>query len=300
MQVNASEPKKPVLLKLNIPFCVHAHGFGEQPLIRGLDTRRLHFYAMALQREIEANAREFSDCVVRAIHLGGGQASALKGEDLFALVQTVLEHYDVDDGAPVTIQASLLDINGGKMPFFRRAGITRYDFEVASLECRDFPNLDYPDTTMWLPEVSYMIHAYENRNMGFVILYGKNSITETNFRRSLLAFTRSNASHLTLRRYVGKDASDDETCARQLEQARTLLSENGCLEYLPLYFAPRGHEDAYARYEAGGMDIISFGMGARTRFDGVETENTMDIETYFLYSADYRRITAHVEPISTG
>lgn len=299
MQLSASGPQKPVLLQLNIPFCMHTHGFGDHPMIRGFNTSRLHYYALALQKEIRANASEFSDCVIRAIHLGGGQASALDGNDLYNLVKAVRDNYIVEDGAPVTIHASLLDINGGKMPFFRRIGIKRYDFEVWSLECKDFPQMEYPDTTMWIPDVSYMIHAYENHNMGFVFVYGKNSITELNFRRSLLAFIRSNATHLILRPYVGKDAADEKTCAKQLEQARALLTEHSYFEYLPLRFAQKGHEDIFAQYEAEGMEVLAFGMGAKTRFEGVETENIMDLETYFRFSDDYSKITARVKPLLT-
>ena len=62
---------RPVTLKVQIPFCVHRCEFCSRPLIGGRDTERLHFYALALQKEILQNAGEFEDCRITAIILTG-------------------------------------------------------------------------------------------------------------------------------------------------------------------------------------------------------------------------------------
>lgn len=284
-------------MELHIPFCVHAGSWYRRPVITGRNTERLHFYAMALKTELEANASEFSDCTVSAIHLGGGQSSAVEGEDLLSLIKTINDLYDLQKDAPITMQSLPTDISGANVPFFRRARISRYDFWVLSLEGKDFSHLDCQDTTKLIPYVSNIIHADERHNMGFVLLYGKESISAQNFRRSLIAFTRSNAIHLILQRYEGEGASSEIDSEKRLQQARTLLPEQGFHEYLPCRFAKEGCEDRFSSLEAEGTDVISFGMGARTRFEGVETENTMDLKTYFLHSDDYKKITVSAKKI---
>lgn len=286
-----------VLMKIHIPFCPRTCDFCTRDIIHGRDTQRLHFYTMALKKEIEANVENFSDCLVTAIHFGGGTASTIEGKDFYELCKAIRTNYNIEKNAPITMRASTLDINGGNVPFFRRAGVTRYDFETMSLECKDFVSLDFPDTLGWIPDVSNVIHAFEKGNMGFVLLYGKNSITQLNFRRSLLAFARGNGSHLILQRYVGDDASADEETEKRVDEARVLLKEYGFYEYLPLRFSKHGSEDYYSVKRADGMDVIAFGMGACTQFDGAKSLNTMDLETYFLHSGDFTKITVDAAPI---
>lgn len=289
---------RPVTLKVQIPFCVHRCEFCSRPLIGGRDTERLHFYALALQKEILQNAGEFEDCRITAIHFGGGMASTLAGPDFYLLCKTLRENYRVDEDAPVTLRATFLDINSGSLPFHRRAGVRRYDYEVLSLEPRDFPHLCYPSTIGWAQDVSNVTHAAQRQNMGLVLLYGKQSITPAHFRRSLLAAARSHACHILLQRYEGQDGPEtDEEAAARLEEARALLPEYGFFEYLPRRFAKKGCEDRYALNRAAGFDHIAFGMGAVTCFDGVRSTNTMDLKTYFLHSGEYEKIAADVQAL---
>ena len=295
MEQNA---RRPVTVKINIPFCVHRCEFCTRPILGERNTERLHFYAMAVQKEILANAPEYEDCEITAIHFGGGMASTLTGQDFYMLYKTLKDNYHIAEGAPVTMRATYLDINTGSLPFHRRVGIKRYDFEVMSLEAKDFLALPYPNTLHWIQDANNVIHAAHFHNVGYVLLYGKDSITPTNFRRSLLQAARSHACHVILQRYEGTaDASTDETAALRVQEARELLAEYGFREYLPLRFAKEGYEDVYSMNRAAGMEQIAFGMGAVSCFDGIRSTNTMDLKTYFLHSDDYERIIVGAEEI---
>ena len=290
--------RRKVTVKINVPFCVHRCEFCTRPIIGGRDTERLHFYAMAIQKEIIANAPEYEDCEITAIHFGGGMVSTMTGQDLYSIYKTLTEHYHVVEGAPVTMRATYLDINTGSLPFHRRMGITRYDFEVMSLEIADFPKLQYPNTLHWTQDVNNVVRASQFHNVGYVLLYGKDSITPINFRRSLLNVIHSHACHLILQRYEGSEGpSDEDTTAARLAEARALLSHHGFREYLPCRFAREGYEDVYSLHRASGMEQIAFGMGAVSCFDSVRSINTMDLRTYFLHSDDYKKIIVSAEEI---
>lgn len=290
--------RRKVTVKINIPFCVHRCEFCTRTIIGGRDTERLHFYAMAIQKEILANAPEYEDCEITAIHFGGGMASTLSGPDLYQIYKVLKDNYHMAENVPVTMRSTYLDINTGSLPFHRRIGLTRYDFEVMSLETMDFPKLQYLNTLHFTHDVNNVVRAAQFHNVGYVLLYGKDSITPINFRRSLLNVVRSHACHLILQRYEGSDGpSDDETAAARLHEARTLLVEHGFYEYLPLRFARKGYEDVYSMNRACGMEHIAFGMGAISCFDGIRSTNTMDLRTYFLHSNDYEKIIANAEEI---
>jgi len=289
---------RPIIVKINVPFCLHDCAFCKRPTIReGRDTQRLHFYAVSVCREIEANAEAFADCEVQAVHFGGGLASSLGGQDVYRIAKTLKENFRIARGMRTTMRASYLDINVGSTPFFRRAGINRLDFEVMSMERLDFLTLDYPDTTVWVSDVSNVLHASTVNNMGMVLLYGIGCSKPEYFRRSLLTALRKNVCHIILQEYEGEDKFDRATLDAMLADGRQVLADHGFTEYLPLRFAKPGCEDVYHVLESRGVDVLAFGMGAATRFDGVRTTNTMDLSTYFCHSAEYDVITETVEKL---
>ena len=85
--------------------------------------------------------------------------------------------------------------------------------------------------------------------------------------------------------------ADEERAACQLRDARTVLVGAGFSEYAPLRFALPGHEDPFEEAFGSGSDIIGFGAGAVTRFEGAYSVNTEDLATYLAFSGDFTRIT---------
>ena len=287
--------KRPVLLKLNIPFCYKHCDFCSRDIIQGYDTNRLNMYIQAVQKELLSNAGEFADCEIQAIRIGGGTASLIQGPDLLQLFRTIKEHYTVSQDAPVTMRASMSEVNGGQIPFFRRVGITRYDFELMSIDRRDFTNLDFPNHIDWVSTASAsFLHAETEKNMGFVLIYGKHDIDAAHFRHSLILTTRTHCCHIILQKCEGKDAGTDELINAQMSEARDVLPKAGFHEYQPGKWAKEGCDDIYTNLKASNIDELSFGIGAITRFDNVLSENTMDLKTYLNGSEKYEAITTRV------
>lgn len=119
----------------------------------------------------------------------------------------------------------------------------------------------------------------------------------TSFLRTVVEFTRSYACHLILEPWRGAfvPQADDATAASQLLCAQEELAAAGFAEYAPLCFSRPGEEDPAILAKSSGMDVLGFGLGATTRFDGVTSQNTDDWDTYLAYSGDFTRITASVE-----
>lgn len=279
-------------MKLNVPFAYKRWDFSSQKIIPGYDSQRFHRYAVALSKELLSNASEFSDCEVRAIRLGGGTASLIAGEDLVQLVRVIRNYYHIAEDAPITMRASMSEINGGQLPFYRRVGIHRYDIELMSMERRDFSILDYPNHIDWVSIASAsFLHAETERNMGFVLLYGHRDINAARFRHSLVLSTRTHCSHIELIKCAGPHAGNSDLIDSQMREARDVLPSAGYREYLPCRWAKEGCEDFYAQRRAHNTDELAFGLGAVTRFDGSITANTMDIERYLRNSDDFAAIT---------
>ena len=175
--------------------------------------------------------------------------------------------------------------------------MTRYDLEFFSLDPLDFAHLDYLNYMEQLPYISSgFLRASQRPVMGFVLLYGKKTVSKYGFRHSILETTRRPVSHVLLQKCAGGDVLDEEACAAQLQEAAELLTEAGYHEYLPRRWAKEGCEDRFWSGASSGMPVLAFGLGATTCIDGAVSRNTTDLERYLNYSGDYTAITEEAVP----
>lgn len=305
-----------VVIQLNVPLCLRREEWDGRPLVEGWNSARAHEYMLALRRELAANADEFADCRIVAVRWGGGIASMANAQDVSDTMRFLREHYAVAPDAPVTLEASISNISGASMPFFKRAGVTRFDFEMMQLTPMAFSRVNGTDHLGDLDLVAdYFLKAYATDLLGMVLLYGSGTADPNGFRQSVTAFLCSKASHLRLVRAEGPRALDDGEAASQLAAAAERLEEAGFRQYEPLHFARHGKEDRFAQltgghYGDGGLvggreealecikvPVLAFGLGAETIVDGARTRNTGDFGLYCAYSGDFAAITESVERV---
>lgn len=185
------------VMQLNVPLCLRRESWDGRPLVEGWNSARAHEYLLALQREIAANADEFADFRIVAVRWGGGLASMANAQDISDTMRLVRQRYAVADDAPVTLEASISNISGASMPFFRRAGITRFDFEMMQLTPMAFSRVNSTDHLGDLDLVAdYFLKAYATDLLGMVLLYGFGAADPNGFRQSITAFLCSKASHI--------------------------------------------------------------------------------------------------------
>lgn len=293
--------KRDVTVEVRVPLSVDDRALERPEIVRGWDSARASRYAQAVVAEIEANAGQFDDCRVKAIALDGGIASNV-GADIATIVRALRQTCEIDEDAPVTMRASIANVSGATMPFFRRARVSRFDFEMLSLNPVDFTVLNRVDNLNDLPIIcDHFLHSYANDSLGFVLAYGhaapEGSDGILNVRRTALAAGRSHAAHVRLVRCAGAMAVSDEEAARQLDEMRSVLVDAGFSAYAPGLFARPGKEDRFELMRTCGADSIGFGAGAVTRLDGAESVNTSDFERYCTHSADFAAITESVHPV---
>lgn len=292
--------KRDVTAEVRVPLSVDDRALERPGVVRGWDSARASRYAQAVVAEIESNAGQFDDCRVTAVAFDGGVASNL-GAGVAAIMRALRRTCEVAEDAPVTMRASIANVSGATMPFFRRAGVSRFDFEMLSLNPVDFTVLNRVDNLNDLPIIcDHFLHSYANDSLGFVLAYGHAAPEGTdgmlNVRRTALAAARSHASHVRLVRCAGRMAVSGEAASRQLDEMRSVLVEAGFSAYAPGQLARPGKEDRFELMRARGIDSLGFGAGAVTRLDGAESVNTDDFERYCAYSADFTAITEDVRP----
>ena len=295
--------KRDAIVKVSVPFCVVDDTLRREGMIRGWDSARMSRYVDALVAEMEANARQFDDCRVRAVRLGCGVASNA-GADIARIMRALRRACDVADDASVTMRSSIANVSGATMPFFRRAGVTRFDFEMLSLNPVDFAQLNHVDNLNDLPIIcDHFLHSYANDTLGFVLAFGQTAPLgedgALNVRRTALAAARSHAAHVELVRVADALVAPPDEVARQVDEMRDVFADEGFAEYAPLRFARGGGVDRFARMAETGVPQIGFGLGALTRLDGAESVNTRDLDRYCAASADFSAITDDVRSVAS-
>jgi oxygen-independent coproporphyrinogen-3 oxidase len=169
----------------------------------------------------------------------------------------------------------------------------------------------------------YLLKTYMNELLGLILCWGHgakdggDTASIANFRTSAVEAATTHASHIRLLEYqrpnslpadgavkAGSAAINEKepenlpsasaaVKAEQLEIARKVFLAQGFCEYLPLHFG-RGSfaEDRFFTARATGSEIIGFGLGAQTRFDGALSINISDLATYLAHADDFSKITA--------
>lgn len=283
--------KRPVLLKVELPFRLKEREHFAEDMIVGWDSGRMRTYVQALIREMLANAGQFDDCRVQAVRYGGGTAS-MAGQALADISAAIHRVFDVAPDASVTMSATVSNISGATFPFFKRAGVQRFDMEMMALFQPIFARCNNVDAfDFFAIACDSFLHAYANDTLGLVLACGVGGVSMQDFRRSCLAAAGSDAVHVSfLKADKGDLPSPDETAAQEA-QAREVFGGAGFVEYLPMRFARPGHEDRFLASYAAGADVLAFGLGAETRFGGIVSTNTSDFDTYANHSTDYTKIT---------
>lgn len=288
------------IASIEVPLCVNDEILARPGMLLGWDSVRAARYCEAVVAEIEANAGQFDDCLVRAVRFGGGVATNA-GRGIADIMAALKRSVPVADDAQVTMEASVANISGATFPFFRRAGIHRFDFEMFSLNSANFTRLNTVDNLADYPLVcDHFLHAYGNRSLGLVLAYGyeprarEDAVIEC--RRSALA-VGENAAHVRLEPVRGARACGADEAARQRCAMAEALESQGFAEYLPGRFARPGEEDRFAMMDAAGAPRLGFGLGALTRLDGAESRTTTDFERYVAHSGNFALITEKARPI---
>ena len=210
------------------------------------------------------------------------------------------------------MRCAAADFSGASMPYFKRAGVGRFDLEMLSLSSTAFNRVNNTDSLDLYPVLcNSFLHSQSNDSLGLVLLCGSPQAKDIEVRRTFLEAKHYNVSHVIVERYEGAGAGADEDkraageaekavaegpsaerAAAQVADGRKLLEAAGFREYAPLHFARTGCEDRCFEALRDGTDVIGIGLGARTVFDGAFSVNTSDLDTYLAFSHDFTKITA--------
>ncbi len=133
--LEALDPAAELSLYLHVPFCRRMCWYCgcNMRVVARYDP--IAAYTQTLIREIELAAAVLPGRMrVRHIHWGGGTPTALSGDDMLRLYQTVREHFDVLDGAENAVELDPRTFTRKSAEALGRMGCTRASLGVQELD----------------------------------------------------------------------------------------------------------------------------------------------------------------------
>lgn len=307
----------PVILSIQTPF---------YPIPSTYDKRRLHpmnspalleAYADALRREIEAAAPDYDDCLVEAVHVGGGIAGHAFDEQLGALLRDMHRWFHFAPDAEISLEVHPGMVSVDTLTACQRGKVTtlRVDYATADAFESEAMGRFLPPSAM---DTTKMILANAPLKLSFDLLVGLPGQSAGSLLHTLDKAAAYGAAEIALHplelipgtpfadqqaaAYAAstsprKHLPNEKERAALWQSAEEWLDAHGYKATVPGRYAQSGGASRFHQLKAQNAALLGFGAGAHTCMDGVEAVNISNLEDYIRYSPDPVKLVASVRPV---
>lgn len=308
---------KPLVVRVEIPFCTHRCSFCAAPIHTGAptaaDPRKGDFalrgaYLDALLRELASVAPDLAGHRVQAAVIGGGIPTSYGGDDLKRLVRALKDALAWDEGAQITLQTVPGMLSADTFDTLRGLGVRRYEFGMGSFNHFEYELLDRPTARDAIHNMRILLGYAGIEDLGVRLFWGIPGQSAATLRSSIDEALENGATHVRLEplppmRAPRRQPPDEGERALLRVCAEKHLAEKGLPRYAgaadgAACFAVPGHEGRFDRLLDAGCDHMTLGLGGESLVDGLRTVNTVDLQRYIAGSPDPARIVETVEDLT--
>lgn len=262
----------------------------------GEDVKRK--YIEALICEINITCGLYNDRLsgyqVKTIFFGGGTPSAVKPEYIRDIMKCLNEHFDIAEGAEVTIECNpgTLDIN--KADIYRECGINRISFGLQSADNTELKMLGRIHTFEQFKESLSIAEKAGFDNINVDIMSALPGQTMESYKRTVEKVLECNVKHISAYSliveegtplYDGLDTDypelpDEDTERQMYYYTQDSLASAGYVHYEISNYARPGYECRHNISYWERTDYLGFGIGAASLFEEIRHTNITDINMY--------------------
>jgi putative oxygen-independent coproporphyrinogen III oxidase len=266
---------------VHFPWCVRKCpycDFNSYTLHGELDERR---YVEALERDLEAQARDVAGRKLVSVFFGGGTPSLFSPEAIGRVIAASRRHLEFAPDAEVTLEANPGAIERGRFGEYRAAGLTRVSLGAQSFDSERLKvlgRIHSPDETRRAAEE---LHAAGLQNFNVDLMYalpGQDVGGAIRDVEQALALAPAHLSHyqLTIEAgtvFAGQPPSlpDDEVAEDMLAECGARLSAAGFERYEVSAYARAGRQCQHNLNYWSFGDYLGVGAGAHGKVTFPET-----------------------------
>src|SRR3569623_3451098 len=154
-------------------------------------------FARAFAREIATTAARTGKRDVTSIFLGGGTPSLMKPQTVGAVLDAIAQHWSVDSGVEVTLEANPTSVEATRFAGYRAAGVNRVSLGVQALDDASLKALGRLHSAQEaLDAVAIARRAFDRYS--FDLIYARPDQTAEAWTRELKLAISEAAEHLSL------------------------------------------------------------------------------------------------------
>ena len=282
---------KPIQLIVNLPFSYWQRRDGDTlaPLQKP-DERTLAAYISSLMREIRSLGADLEDCEVAAVHFSGGYMNLLTADEFTEMIACIRRSFSFRADMQVSGVVFPGGLDMALISAYKNVGVAPLMLEVPSLHARECERLRLPNTLQALDKTAFLLQNFGVSDFGLRLPIGIEGRSETYWRFILGQIFHYQPQHVSFFPQNGEPIQEDpafETIKGELVRAGfTEVAKN----FLTMAKVP-------PRLAAGSSEYAGVGLGAVSVLDGYKTQNTADMRSYVMGSADYRQLIVSAEEI---
>ncbi len=265
-------------LYIHIPFCKQACHYCDFHFSTSL--KKKEPLLLAIQKELELRAEEFTGQKVSSLYFGGGTPSLLETDELLRLIACVKENYLLANTAEITLEANPDDLDRDKIATLASTGINRLSIGIQSFLEEDLRLMNRAHSAAQSHRCLELAKEHFE-NISIDLIYGIPNQTIENWQQNLNWALQYNLPHISsyaltveprtaLKAFIDKgliQEIDEEQVEKHFYLLIDELEKNGYLHYeisnfgKPTYFSK--NNTAYWQ----GKRYIGIGPSAHS-YDG--------------------------------
>lgn len=254
----------------------------------------------ALQQEITLRAAYLEEKTIHSIYFGGGTPSILEASEIEQLIGTVAKHFDIAQGAEITLEANPDDLTVTKVRDLRSTPVNRFSIGIQSFFEEDLRWMNRAHNASEAEASIKRVQDAGFENITCDLIYGYPLLTDEKWTSNIAQLTDNQIPHISsyamtveqrtaLNHMISKgktSAMNEEQSAAQFEILMQELRAHGYEHYEISNFAKSNH---YAKHNTNywkGQPYLGIGPSAHS-FNA--TSRSWNIANNALYMAGIQK-----------
>ncbi len=270
-------------LYIHIPFCKSKCPYCDFYSYR-CKSEETGIYVEALLNEINTLSRvsNFVKEPFKAdtLYLGGGTPSVLSGEELYRIITTTREKFQITDSAEITVECNPKSDIDGILPYLIKAGVNRISLGLQSAVDKERKALGRLSDKSRVKAVIELLKTNGITNISLDVMLGIPYQTNETLKETLDFVTESGVPHISAymlkieegtqfyKNYNKYNFPDDEKTIEFYNQCADALEKAGFNHYEISNFAKEGYESRHNTKYWELENYLGIGPGAHSYIDG--------------------------------
>ena len=251
------------------------------------------------------------DSDLGSIYFGGGTPSLLTEVQLHKILESVNNHFEIKQGAEITLEANPDDITLEKVEFWKKQGINRLSIGVQSFREDDLKWMNRAHNAQEASQALNIAKEGGIHDLSLDLIYGIPGLSDKDWIKNIYQALEYNPSHLScyaltveentpLFKLINTSRSPapiDENTARHFNILMEIMEKEGWEHYEISNFCKKGHRAVHNSNYWNGVSYLGIGPSAHS-YDSVSRQWNVNHNKKYLDALNQNKIPFEKEVLN--